>query len=152
MMIRRRGLPHSVESTRRESGEVDDLLVDTTVLIDTLRGRVAASTRIVAAVASKRTPFVSAISVEELARGVRAEEVEAARRLVDSLIVLPVTDMVAWLAGLWRRDLARAGVTIPQGDCLVAATAHVAGARLATGNPKHFPMPELVVEHWPAGE
>jgi hypothetical protein len=26
------------------------------------------------------------------------------------------------------------------------------GARLATGNPKHFPMPELEVEHWPVGE
>ena len=25
------------------------------------------------------------------------------------------------------------------------------GARLATGNPRHFPMPELRVEHWVAG-
>jgi hypothetical protein len=25
------------------------------------------------------------------------------------------------------------------------------GARVATGNPKHFPMPEVEVEHWPVG-
>jgi predicted nucleic acid-binding protein len=26
------------------------------------------------------------------------------------------------------------------------------GARVATGNPKDFPMVELEVEHWPAGD
>jgi hypothetical protein len=26
------------------------------------------------------------------------------------------------------------------------------GGRRATGNPKDFPMPELSVDHWPAGE
>jgi hypothetical protein len=35
---------------------------------------------------------------------------------------------------------------------LIAAAAVGIGARLATGNLKHFPMPELDVEHWPAGE
>jgi predicted nucleic acid-binding protein len=36
-------------------------------------------------------------------------------------------------------------------NCLIAAAAVGVGARLATGNPKHFPMEELEVEHWPAG-
>ena len=48
--------------------------------------------------------------------------------------------------------LGRRGVTISQADALIAAAAHAIGGRLATGNPKHFPMPELTVEHWPAGE
>ena len=26
------------------------------------------------------------------------------------------------------------------------------GANLATGNPRHFPMVEVTVEHWPTGE
>jgi len=42
-------------------------------------------------------------------------------------------------------------VTLAQGDCLIAAAAAAIGGRLATGNPRHFPMPELQVEHWPAG-
>jgi predicted nucleic acid-binding protein len=43
-------------------------------------------------------------------------------------------------------------MTLGQGDCLIAAAAMGIDARLATGNPKHFPMPELAVEHWPVGE
>jgi predicted nucleic acid-binding protein len=43
-------------------------------------------------------------------------------------------------------------VTLAQADCLVAAAALSIGGRLATGNPKDFPMPELRIEHWPVGE
>jgi hypothetical protein len=35
---------------------------------------------------------------------------------------------------------------------LIAAAAAGIDARLATGNPKDFPMRGLAVEHWPAGE
>jgi predicted nucleic acid-binding protein len=42
-------------------------------------------------------------------------------------------------------------VTLSQSDCLIAAAALTVGARLATGNPKHFPMTELEVDHWPVG-
>ena len=33
-----------------------------------------------------------------------------------------------------------------------ADVAAAAGAILATGNPKDFPMPDLLVQHWPMGE
>jgi predicted nucleic acid-binding protein len=55
-------------------------------------------------------------------------------------------------AGRWRRDHAREGTALSQADCLIAAAAVSVSARLATGNPKHLPMPELDVEHWPVGE
>jgi predicted nucleic acid-binding protein len=55
------------------------------------------------------------------------------------------------LAGRWRADFARRGVTLSQADCLIAAAAIGVGARLASANPKHFPMAELDVEHWPFG-
>jgi hypothetical protein len=62
-------------------------------------------------------------------------------------------------AGWQRNDtLTRAvpasvcGCCSTQADCLIAAAAIGVGARLATGNPKHFPMPELDVEHWLVGE
>src|SRR5438309_2176889 len=55
------------------------------------------------------------------------------------------------LAGGWRRDYARRGFTLRQADCLIAAAAVSVGARLATDNPKRFPMAELEVEHWPVG-
>jgi predicted nucleic acid-binding protein len=56
-----------------------------------------------------------------------------------------------WRAGAWRRSFAARGQTLAQADCLVAAAALSIGGRLATGNPKDFPMPDLVIEHWPVG-
>jgi predicted nucleic acid-binding protein len=43
-------------------------------------------------------------------------------------------------------------VTLSQADCVIAAAAVDLRARLITGNPRHFPMQELTVEHWPTGE
>ncbi len=54
-------------------------------------------------------------------------------------------------AGVWRRDFAQQGVTLHQADCLIAAAALGVGASLATANIDDFPMPELMLEHWPIG-
>lgn len=127
------------------------ILLDTTVVIDVLRGRPGPMGRVRDMIVRRHAVYISAVTVEEVARGMREGEVAHTRDLVASLRVVPVGEDAAWLAGRWRRDLGRAGVTIPQGDCLIAACAHAAGVPLATGNPKHFPMPDLVVEHWPVG-
>jgi predicted nucleic acid-binding protein len=76
----------------------------------------------------------------------------AAEGLLAGLVVLPITAEAAWRAGEWRRQFAVRGVTLWQADCLIGATALTHGADLATGNPKDFPMEELVVQHWPVGE
>ena len=124
------------------------LLLDTTVLIDALRGREAAE-RLKALRRSSDPPYVSAINVEELWRGARLGEEAAIGRLLRGLRVAPLGGAEGERAGRWRRDFAARGLTLSQADCLVAAAALAVGARLATGNPKDFPMRELVVEHWP---
>jgi len=126
------------------------LLLDTTVLIDALRGRPAAE-RVRALRGSGQTPWISAINVEEVLRGVRDEEEPAVGRLLAGLRIAPLGRAEGELAGRWRRDQARRGVTLSQSDCLIAAAAVGVGARLATGNPKHFPMAEVTIEHWPVG-
>ncbi|MDQ3938848.1 MAG: type II toxin-antitoxin system VapC family toxin, partial [Chloroflexota bacterium] len=75
----------------------------------------------------------------------------AADRLFGGLVIVPLGLTEGRRAGRWRRDFAARGVTLSQADCLMAAAALSAAARLATGNPKDFPMPDLVVEHWPVG-
>lgn len=127
------------------------LLLDTTVLIDVLRGGAAAE-RLRAMRASEPVPSVCAINAEEIWRGVRAGEEEFVERLLGSLRLARLGLGEGALAGRWRREFASRGVTLTQADCLIAAAAVGAGATLATGNPKHFPMRELAVEHWPAGE
>ncbi|ANS79381.1 hypothetical protein SGUI_1985 [Serinicoccus hydrothermalis] len=125
-------------------------LLDTTVLIDHLRGRPAAQ-RVLDMQARGDTPATTAINVEEVVRGLRPAEEEAAQTLVEGLVILPVTGEAAWLAGRWRRDNAARGRTLAQADCLIAAIASLAGTPLVTGNPKDFPMADVSVVHWPVG-
>jgi predicted nucleic acid-binding protein len=127
------------------------VLIDTTVVIDLLRGRPEAVERARALRAAGDSPYVCAINVEETARGLRPEEVDPARALFSGLRIAPLGEEEGWRAGEWRREFAARGVTLSQADCLVAAAALSVGARLATGNPKDFPMEEPAVEHWPAG-
>ena len=127
------------------------VLIDTTVVIDLLRGRPEAVARLRAMRTAGDSPYVCAVNVEETARGLRADELEPARMLFSALRIAPLGGSEGWQAGEWRRGFAARGVTLSQADCLVAAAAQVVGARLATGNPKDFPMEELQVEHWPAG-
>ena len=126
------------------------VLLDTTVLIDALRGRPAAG-RLLALRSGGEVPWVCAINVEEVWRGVRAGEDLAVTRLFDGLRIATLGRAEGERAGTWRRAFAARGVTLAQADCLVAAAAVGVGARLATGNWKDFPMPEVEVERWPVG-
>lgn len=128
-----------------------DLLLDTTVLIDALRGRSAAARLRRLASDGGPPPYVCAVNVEELWRGVRPQEEPAVRRLLEALRLAPLGRREGEAAGTWRRSFATSGITLSQADCLVAAAAVAVGATLATGNPRHFPMPELRVEHWAVG-
>ena len=126
------------------------VLLDTTVLIDYLRGRPAVG-RVDALVARGDAPCTTAVNVEEIFRGVRPAETAAVERFFDGLRLAPIGRSEGRQAGVWRRRFAAQGATLSQADCLIAAAAHAAGAVLATGNPRHFPMVEAAVEHWPVG-
>jgi predicted nucleic acid-binding protein len=125
------------------------VLLDTTVLIDVLRGRGAAARLL--GMRSAEVPFICSINIEEIWRGLLPGEEEHARRLMEGLRLADLGVAEGQRAGRWRREAATRGSTLSQADCLIAAAAVGVGARLATGNPRHFPMEELEVEHWPAG-
>jgi predicted nucleic acid-binding protein len=126
------------------------LLLDTTVLIDALRGRGAAG-RLRGLRGEGPPPYICAINIEEVWRGVRPDEESAVGRLLGALRIAPLGAAEGERAGRWRSEFAARGTTLAQADCLIAAAAVGVGARLATGNPRDFPMGELAVEHWPVG-
>jgi predicted nucleic acid-binding protein len=126
------------------------VVLDTTVLIDCLRGRPAVE-RLEALLRGGDVPLTTALNIEEIYRGLRPSEETAAARLIGGLVVLPLGEREGRRAGTWRRDFARRGVTLAQADCLIAAAAVVNDGTLATGNPKDFPMKGLRIEHWPVG-
>lgn len=134
-----------------EPASLADLFLDTTVLIDALRGRAAAARLRDLASRGDAPPWICAVNVEEIWRGARPAEEPSILRLLGGLRLAPLRASEGERAGCWRKDFAAAGVTLSQADCLVAAAALGVGARLASGNPRDFPMHELVVEHWPAG-
>ena len=123
-------------------------VLDSTVLIDFLRGRPA-----VGRVATLRhqgdVAATTAINVEEIIRGLRPAEHRAVDALVTGLVVLPIDEVSARMAGTWRREFAAKGKTLWQANCLIAAAAERHRARLCTGNPADFPM--IDVDHWPVG-
>jgi predicted nucleic acid-binding protein len=127
------------------------LLLDSTVIIDALRGRSAAG-RLAGLRRRGIEPWVCAISVEEIWRGLRRGEEPDVRRFFGAVRIAPIGVPEGEQAGTWRRVFAEQGVTLHQADCLIAAAAHGIDASLATANTKDFPMGELVVEHWPAGD
>lgn len=128
------------------------VLLDSSVVIDLLRGRPGAAARLRALRLAGDDPYVCAITVEEITRGLRPREDDGFLELLEGLLPAPLGIPEGRLAGFWKRTLAKRGRTISRSDALIAAAAVGVGARLATGNPKDFPMKGLVVEHWPAGE
>lgn len=106
-----------------------DVLVDTDVLVDQLRGR-----RRLAPGAYR----YSVITRAELFAGRPAEE-GPVRRLLATMREVPVDREIAESAGRLRRDV---GIALP--DALIAASALQAGIALLTGNQRHFePVPGL---------
>lgn len=122
-------------------------LLDSTVLIDFLRG----AEHIRARLAARPGAFLtSAVVVHQVLRGIRAGEGTATHRLLDGLEIVSVDKTEAILAARWRREFAREGVTLQLSDSLIAACAVTHGVPLATANVKDFPMAALTVEHWPS--
>jgi len=116
------------------------ILVDTDVLIATLRGADAARDWLRDARARTGRLAVSVVTNAEIIGGTRTPERREVTRLLNSLRALPVTDMIAHRAGEFRRHYRRSHTTSGLVDFLIAATAGVHGLELATLNTKHFPM------------
>lgn len=122
------------------------IVLDTTVLVDVLRGHSAALAYLRSL---DEVPACSEISRVELLRGIRHREREAVEGLMRTLRWRPVDEEVARRAGglgrTWRRSHA-----LSTADLIIAATAQELAAGLATSNVRHFPMfPGLVPPYRP---
>jgi len=116
---------------------MSQLLLDTNVIIDHLRGNPKAVAFLNGLTTS---PLTSVIVVAELFAGVRegAERVQL-ERFLSALTVLPLSDDTAIHGGLLRRQYGKSH-NVGLADALIAATTQASNATLVTLNAKHFPM------------
>ena len=118
------------------------ILIDTDLLIDVLRGREEVRIFLLN-FAGRSVPCCSVISVAELYAGMRPEEQAATDGLLDALVIVPVTQEIAKVAGCYKRGVKSRRLELA--DCLIAATAYMEDAALATGNVKDYPMSDITV-------
>ena len=117
------------------------LVLDTSVLIDHLRGRPEAAAKIIPdAIARGDELWSSYVVRSEILAGMRSDEETATRDLLGLITWVDVDEVLSEAAGaLGRRFLAsHKGIDIA--DLIVAALTQQLDGELKTTNIKHFPM------------
>lgn len=114
-------------------------LVDSSVLVDYLRGHPAAA-EVLERERELGTLHASELTRLEVLAGMRPDEETGTRSLLSALVWHPVDQEVAEQAGLLGRTWLPSHHTIDGADLAIAATAIRIGARLLTRNVRHFPM------------
>jgi predicted nucleic acid-binding protein len=113
------------------------IVLDTTVLIDLLRGHDPAR-RFLSELTE--VPACSEVTRVELLRGVEDSERRGVDRLMATIAWVPVDETIARMAGDLGQRYRRSHQGLAIADLLIAATAHRLSARLATSNVRHYPM------------
>jgi predicted nucleic acid-binding protein len=120
-----------------------NVLVDTDILINFLRGREKAKDYLLSLL-EESTIYCSVISIAEIHAGVKEHEREQTIELIDSLNIVDITRHIAEKAGKYKREEKKQFLELD--DCFIAATAFIKGVILATGNGKHYPMEDIKKE------
>ena len=120
-------------------------VLDSTFLIDQLRGLPEAVAAMEAMFEGSDEPFVTEIVVCEVRAGLRpADEHHLVGMLEPLDFVQPGPD-AALMAGRWRQELRVRGRTLSLGDALIAAAAYSLGAAVLTRNLRDFSLTPVTV-------
>ncbi|MCX7523256.1 PIN domain-containing protein [Microbacterium sp. STN6] len=115
------------------------VVVDTSVIIDVLRGNPAA-VRVLHDARSAGPLHASEMTRLEVLAGMRRSEEDATRGLLRVFTWHPLGEQLAEIAGELGRQWLPSHRGIDSADLAIAATALALDARLLTRNVKHFPM------------
>ncbi len=116
------------------------LVVDTSVLVDHLRGLEVATGVLTGGLASRRLLASSVLCRLEVQAGIRRGEERRTSRLLEAIEWWPVDDPVLDRAASLARRHGPANRGIAAVDYCLAATTLLLDADLVTTNVKHFPM------------
>ena len=120
-------------------------LLDTCVIIDALNNKRGRPALLLDLVRSGHVLACCPINITEVYAGMRPKEEAATEVLLASFLHVPITQPAARLAGEFKRDYARKGMTLNLGDVIIAAVAIHNALNLLTDNTKDFPMADLAL-------
>jgi predicted nucleic acid-binding protein len=123
-----------------------EYLLDTTTIIDHLRGDKKVSSYLEEIGIRGDIAGCCCINIAEVFTGVKEKEKEKTDRFIESLYYFEVTKEIARLAGGLKQKYIKKGKTLATTDLIIAATAMVYGLTLITKNTKHYPFPELEIK------
>ena len=115
-----------------------DIMLDASVLIDHFRSKNKGSTLYTKIVRQYDNRFISVVAKLEVLYGTRSELVEYWNAVFATMTVVSFTDDMVQKSHDIILDLKRKSMLIDMEDVMIAATALVMKAPLATMNRKHF--------------
>lgn len=121
-------------------------LLDSTFVIDYLRGDPDAVQRYRGMFEAGDEPVTTEIVVCEVATGVLAHPDPDLKVFLEPLEFVQPGPETALLAGSWRADARRRGLSLSLADALIAAAAEAAGAVVLTRNLRDFALAPVRVE------
>lgn len=122
------------------------LLLDSTFVIDHLRGVPAAVEGMAAIVENGDEPYVTEVVVCEVRAGLRAEDERYLVALLEPIEFVQPGPEQALTAGRWRAELRAHGRTLSLADSLIATAAESLGATVLTRNVRDFALTPVTVE------
>ncbi|MBM3811951.1 MAG: type II toxin-antitoxin system VapC family toxin [Acidimicrobiia bacterium] len=124
-------------------------LLDTSVIVDVLNGKRGRAELLRSLLEAGHVLGCCPINVAEVYAGMRPQEEEPTKRLLESLEYHAISREAARLAGEWKRDHRKSGTTLHLADAVIAAVAITNRLTLMTDNVKDFPMKGLELYQLP---
>ena len=121
-------------------------LIDTTFVIDHLRGDTAATARLDRVFGEGDEVFVNNVVACEAWFGAPGDEDPDLEALLAAVEFVQPGPDAARLAGRWRADARRRGWALSLSDALIASSAHAADGRVLTRNLRDFALTPVAVE------
>jgi predicted nucleic acid-binding protein len=124
------------------------LLLDSTFLIDHLRGEVGAVDRLASIFENGDEPIVTEIVVCEVRAGLLPDAERHLVALLEPMEFVQPDPGAAMRAGRWRAELRARGRTLSLADSLIAAAADSMGATVLTRNVRDYSLTPVPVERY----
>ena len=115
-------------------------LVDTSILIDHLRGVAAARALLESELLAGEPLFASVLTKTEILAGMRPRELAPTTALLAAVVWIEVTDAIAEGAGRLANTYLRSHPNVDLVDYVIASTREDLAVPLWTLNVRHFPM------------